>query len=120
MRRTVLAVLAAAALFVFVTPAQKAAAITAASPAAIGAPAAATTPIEQVGFYGWHPHRYWHWHHHRYWAWWHPRPYWAWRRHVYLGPYWYPRVYWGWPAIYIGPRPWWGFGWRHRYWHRWW
>ena len=112
MRKTVLVtVLAAvlAALLAIAAPANKATAMTIASPSALGV--AQINPVQQA-HWGWRHHRYWAWRHHPYWAW-HRYRYWGWRRHYWAGPYFYPRP---WIGVYWGPawRPCCRWGW-----HRW-
>jgi hypothetical protein len=103
MRKFILAATAVAAFLSIGAPADRAAAMPVASPAALGAVAADVNPVQQVRWVRYH-HRYWRWHHRRYW---HPYHYWGWR-HYYWGPYYY-RPYWHpW-------RPWWG--WRYHYWY---
>ncbi|HUD89439.1 MAG TPA: hypothetical protein VMR17_23530 [Xanthobacteraceae bacterium] len=105
MRRTLLAAFATAALFFLAAPANKAAAMTVATPSALGVTAAANS-VQQVRYWGG-----WGWHRYGYGGW--RRPYWGYPR-----PYWgYPRVYWGWPRPYYWGRPccW---GWRP-HWRRW-
>jgi hypothetical protein len=109
MRRILLAAFTAAAILAMAAPVQPAAAMTVASPVALGVAAADGGAVQQVRWYGWRPHRAWGWRHpysgwHRY-GYWAGRPYWG---HPYWGRRWYPRVYWGWPRLWPG-----------RFWHPW-
>lgn len=106
MRKIIVAAAAIAALLSIGMPAQKAAAMTVASPAALGV--TDLSPVQHVhwGRY----HRHWASHHHGYWAWHGHRRYWG-RHHDH---------YWGWRHYYwAGPwlRPCWRPGWD---WHPWW
>jgi hypothetical protein len=105
MRKTLVAAFVAAAILCLAAPADRAAAMTVASPVALGV--ANTTPVEKV-YWGWHRH----------WGGWHRH--WAWRHRYWGGPvYYWPRPYgyWGGPW---GPCC--GWGWHHRWWgwHRHW
>jgi hypothetical protein len=114
MLKGLLAAAAVAGVLLFGLPGDRAAAMTVASPAALGAAAVEQSQVQQV-HWGWHHgwHRGWGWHH-RWWGW--HRHYWGgWHRH-----YWWHRPYWGWRHYYWGGPYWghqwgWGWGW-HRYW----
>jgi hypothetical protein len=112
MRKAVLVAAAVAALLSLAAPANRAAAMTVASPTALGVAAADLNSVQQV-HWRWH-HRYWGWHH-RYWGW-HRPYYWAGHRHYWWG--------WGWHRRWVaypwwqGPSwgPYWSSGWAYHWW----
>ena len=90
MRRTLLAVAAAAAFLAMASPAQRAEAMPLAAPAQLGQADGAVVQKAAIvcGYYG--CRRVWPGYYGR--PYWGPRPYWGWRR-----PYWgWRRPYWGW------------------------
>jgi hypothetical protein len=103
MRKTILAAAAVAAFLSIAIQADRATAMTVASPSALGV--ADVSAVQQVYW-----HRNWGWHRHRYWAW---RRYhhWGWRHRYWAAPRPWVGVYWGGPCCWH--RPWWGW---HRYW----
>jgi hypothetical protein len=109
MRKTLLAAVAAMAIFALAAAVKPAAAMTVAAPSALGVAAVDSNPVQQVRWRGWHPRRYW-------------------------GPhFWGPRIYWGFPFPFLNARPWPGpwlrpwyrpwyrpwWGWRYHHWHHW-
>ena len=119
MRKLILAAAAIAAVLLMGAPADRASAMTVASPAALGLANPEASLVQKVYWHrAWRP--YWGWRH-RSWAW--HRPYWGWRRYYWAGwrpAYYYPRpwlgVYWGRPCCWGGWGGWGGWGWHRRWW----
>jgi hypothetical protein len=109
MRKIILAAAAAAAILFLGSPAQRAEAMTFATPTQIGVPAATQDEglVVKASWHGWR-HRHWGWrrhHWHRGWHWrhhWHRG--WHWRHHWHRGWHWHH----------------WHHGWHHHHWrHHW-
>jgi hypothetical protein len=127
MRKIILAAAAVAALLCIGVPVDRAAAMTVATPTALGVTTPELSGVQQVRWgRGWGWHRGWGWRRPVYWGGYRPyyRPYFS-----YYRPYWgYRPHYWGgWPGpYYYRPyyRPWGpccGWGWRRPWgWHRHW
>jgi hypothetical protein len=121
MLKTILAAAAVAALLCIGAPANRAAAMTVATPAALGVTAADRNEVQQVRW-GWR--RGWGWRRPAYWGY-RPyyRPYWGYRPYYWGGP-WGPGPYYYRPYYRPYYHPWGpccGWGWHRRWgWHRHW